>query len=733
MNKHFPFASILALASLAIVGLLFAIYTPPWANAAQTFSLPPIQFGPDIQVNPTSSATAKALLAKNGSLAVNPTNSNHVIASFDNNLDNTLKSGYASSTDAGRTWIGGSFSGPWGDGQLTPLGDTDVDFDGQGTGYYTSLAIAQSLNAYFVLTTTNGIDWSTPVPIAQSGNDQAHFQANLIVDKRTSGPFAGSLYMFWLYVNDISPYYHGISMRYSRDGGRTWSNEIPASDSNNELGRGPSATIATNGYIYVAFEVTDNLFIGNPPKLYLTRSTDGGLSWDTDHLITGAAISPIGVEDFKGRELVLHSSDTCGLLRINHFPSIAVSPTNPDTVYAVWNDSRWEQSLGGCTTPGKHSDIAFSRSTDGGQTWTPASRINDDPIGNGVDQWQPTIATHPKGTVGVTWYDRRYSGSLYFYDLAYTESTDGGLTWEPNVRVSDTSSDPEHVPDYKGIDDLGYHKALAFGPDYVLPGWLDTHQGIREGDFFTDRGTFLLPPTATNTVVPVTTSTSTRTATTIVSPTRTATSTTTPSTCSITFSDVPTDSTFYASIRCLACRGIISGYADGTFRPNNQVTRGQLAKIVSNSAGFAETPTQQTFEDAPPTNTFYQWIERLTARGYMSGYPCGGSGEPCITGKPYFRPFANATRGQTAKIVSNAAGFTEPPSGQTFEDVPLTHTFYDFIQRLASRNVMGGYACGGVGEPCISGKPYFRPGNDVTRGQSAKIVANAFFPSCVIP
>src|SRR5215207_3499283 len=120
---------------------------------------------------------------------------------------------------------------------------------------------------------------------------------------------------------------------------------------------------------------------------------------------------------------------------------------------------------------------------------------------------------------------------------------------------------------------------------------------------------------------------------------------------------------------------------------------------------------------------------------YMSGYPCdpGPGPDPCIPpGRPYFHPFANATRGQTAKIVSNAAGFSEPSVSETFEDVKPTHTFYEFIQRLATRNVMQGYPCGGPGEPCIppDNKPYFRPQNDVTRGQSAKIVANTFFPDC---
>ena len=227
-------------------------------------------------------------------------------------------------------------------------------------------------------------------------------------------------------------------------------------------------------------------------------------------------------------------------------------------------------------------------------------------------------------------------------------------------------------------------------------------------------------PTASNTVVPTATSVTTTTAT-------------PPAPCTIEFSDVDQNNTFYASIQCLACRGIISGYSDGTFRPNNQVTRGQLSKIVANAAGFNEPVSGQTFEDVSPTNSFYEFVERMASRTIIGGYPCGGPGEPCISGKPYFRPNANATRGQISKIVSNAAGYSETPVSQTFEDVPPSNTFYEWIERLASRNVMSGYPCGGPGEPCISGRPYFRWGNNATRGQVSKIVANTFYPGCVTP
>jgi hypothetical protein len=210
----------------------------------------------------------------------------------------------------------------------------------------------------------------------------------------------------------------------------------------------------------------------------------------------------------------------------------------------------------------------------------------------------------------------------------------------------------------------------------------------------------------------------------------------TPTACTLSFSDVPLGSTFYPYIRCLACLGIVNGYPDGTFKPNNNVTRGQLSKIVSNSAGFNDNQTTQMFQDVPVGSTFFAYIGRLASRGYINGYACGGPGEPCQPGNlPYFRPNNPATRGQISKIVSNAAGFNDPPSGQQFQDVPAGSTFYDYIYRLATRDVMQGYQCGGHGEPCIPPGflPYFRPNNNATRGQTSKIVSNTFFPGCNPP
>ncbi len=263
----------------------------------------------------------------------------------------------------------------------------------------------------------------------------------------------------------------------------------------------------------------------------------------------------------------------------------------------------------------------------------------------------------------------------------------------------------------------------------------------------TATSTVLLPtntpgvPTLTATLPASTTSTAT------AMPTGTATST--PVVCTVRFEDVPPSNTFYPFVQCLACRNIIGGYPcggagepcnannDPYFRYNNPISRGQIAKIVALSAGINDPAGTRRYEDVPTDSPFYLWIQQLSNRGYMGGYPCGQlAAEPCVLpdNRPYFRPSSNASRGQLSKIVANAAMLEGTFTGQTYADVPENSPFYIFIERLSAVHSIGGYPCGGPGEPCDSqNRPYFRPNNPVTRGQAAKIVSNTFFPNCENP
>jgi hypothetical protein len=305
------------------------------------------------------------------------------------------------------------------------------------------------------------------------------------------------------------------------------------------------------------------------------------------------------------------------------------------------------------------------------------------------------------------------------------------------------------VPTTLPSNDNSLQAIVAAGPELWAVGYYGNGAGLYrtliERHFDTCPTPSATPiPTNTPTATPPPNATATPTPTASAPPAATAS----PTACSVQFNDAPPGSTFYSWIRCLACRGIAGGYPCGSpgepcpgsyYRPNNNVTRGQAAKVVSESAGFADPvpSSRQTFADVPPGSAFHPWIERLAGRGIIGGYPCGGPFEPCIApaNRPYFRPNAPVTRGQLAQIVAGAAGYTETPTGQTFADVPPGSPFYRPVERLAERATMSGYPCGGPVEPCIApnNRPYFRPNTPTTRGQAAKIVANTFLPACEPP
>jgi hypothetical protein len=202
------------------------------------------------------------------------------------------------------------------------------------------------------------------------------------------------------------------------------------------------------------------------------------------------------------------------------------------------------------------------------------------------------------------------------------------------------------------------------------------------------------------------------------------------------FTDVCPGDYFYTATLALARDDVVSGYNTAPpcnnslwvpcFKPYSLSTRGQISKVVSLAAGFNDPVTGQTFEDVPPGSTFYTYIERMAKRGIIGGYPCGGSGEPCVppANRPYFRTNNKVTRGQLSKMVALAFGWNTPQADRDFEDIPPASTFYTYAAQLHDRGIIVGYPCGGIGEGCIppANLPYFRPTRDVTRGQAAKIL-----------
>jgi uncharacterized protein YkwD len=125
------------------------------------------------------------------------------------------------------------------------------------------------------------------------------------------------------------------------------------------------------------------------------------------------------------------------------------------------------------------------------------------------------------------------------------------------------------------------------------------------------------------------------------------------------FGDVPPSNPFYAYIETAYLRGMITGYADGTFRPGAVITRGQLAKMIVVAEGWPLlNPSRPTFSDVPSGSPFYRYVETAVANGVITGYADGT-----------FRPGNSTTRGQIAKMLyqATAGGVLSPLEQQTVD------------------------------------------------------------------
>ncbi|MFD1736947.1 S-layer homology domain-containing protein [Bacillus salitolerans] len=129
-----------------------------------------------------------------------------------------------------------------------------------------------------------------------------------------------------------------------------------------------------------------------------------------------------------------------------------------------------------------------------------------------------------------------------------------------------------------------------------------------------------------------------------------------------TFPDVENiqDAETKAAIYALADLGVINGYADGNFGPYNNVTRGQVAKMLVKFLGLEVSEAQGTFSDLPATHEFAAYAEALQEAGYLNGYADGSFG----VNNPI-------NRAGLAKILVNAFGLTATEDEVSYTDLDL--------------------------------------------------------------
>ncbi|WP_262174207.1 S-layer homology domain-containing protein [Saccharococcus sp. Marseille-Q5394] len=168
------------------------------------------------------------------------------------------------------------------------------------------------------------------------------------------------------------------------------------------------------------------------------------------------------------------------------------------------------------------------------------------------------------------------------------------------------------------------------------------------------------------------------------------------------YKDVPPSHVAYDSIMYMSGKGIINGYADGTFRPSEKVTRGQAAKILAISLNLDLNNVRNPhFRDVPTSHGFYKYIAALYEAGIIDGYSNGNFG----VNDPL-------NRGQMAKILALAYQLEKQPLRTAkFTDVSSNAFYAGYLQSLIDNKITFGIT-----------PTRFAPNQYVDRGQMAMFV-----------
>ena len=388
------------------------------------------------------------------SVAVNPTNPDHIVAV---SMERGAKKGQAAttnyayvSTDAGRTWKTAPHANP----DKRTQGDDVVIFAGDGLAvraYISFLGIrvarpARAVSGIFVTTSRDGLAWSDPVPVIDHLNSVEPHEDKpwLCADKSKDSPHRGNIYVAWtkfdVYSSKKPEHKTHVFFSRSRDQGKSFSVPHRISDSpgdcldSSKTLMGAVPAVGPKGEVYVVW--------AGPQGLVLDKSTDGGFTFTTDKIITDTP----GGWDFPIK----------GLGRCNGLPMLCVDHSpgkDRGTIYVNWADLRHGDP-----------DVFLCASRDGGATWSKPLRVNDDPQGNGKEQFFTWMAVDPAdGSVNIAFYDRRdLDGTRTGLTLA--RSVDGGRTFV-NHKINQepfACTPAAFFGDYLGIDALGGRVVVAY-------------------------------------------------------------------------------------------------------------------------------------------------------------------------------------------------------------------------------------------------------------------------------
>lgn len=381
----------------------------------------------------------------------------------------------ARSTNAGEFWSPPAMINPDANDVTTSDYGVDLAFGQAGTAiavWASRTSLADNFNDISVARSTNsGQVWSLPASLlgVLAGT------TSTVGVPRVATDGGGHWMVTWSYRDSPTESDEDLVYTRSADNGETWTFPTflnPGAD--NDLGDDLEPSVASNGLgTWIATWVSNNTIGGIPSvgfRVVETRSLDDGASWSAPETIstdvafdartprTLAAgstwITVWGQRSMLAGDYDIYfarsmdngstwsapapvdpgAADDSGF---DYFPDLASDGQN--TWVSVW---RSDDSLRG--TIGTDNDILFSRSSDGGVTWSPAALLNSYGDSDLLNDQNPQIATDATGTWVAIW--ETSSNLVSGGDVYVARSFDNGESWTPATPLQ-TGQDAGQRPE----------------------------------------------------------------------------------------------------------------------------------------------------------------------------------------------------------------------------------------------------------------------------------------------
>jgi len=375
-----------------------------------------------------------------------------------NNISASGQQAQYYSVDGGATW-----------GQTyLPLGtdsyhsDPTVDWTSDGTAWSTSIGIkGQILKMRAFKSTNGGATWVADATF--SGTQKSTDKQIMWVDHSSTSPFKDYIYVCW---HNGTPLYVNRRTGPAGSWGATPLQVSGAESSGTAIG----CDIKTNssGDVFAFWPTTSNR------RVVVAKSTNGGASFGAGTVVATTFDGyDIGVPSFNNRRALIYVSGG------------AYRTATQNEVYVAWTDLSGET---GCTAasnePGSNAASAcktriwFSRSTNGGSTWSAPIKINNQAGKN--DQFNQWLAVdETTGRIGVMYYDTVNDVNRKKTDVYFQSSTDGGVTWSAATKVTTGMTD-ETIAGADSGNQYGDYNSLSAYNGTFFPVWTDRRNNAKE-------------------------------------------------------------------------------------------------------------------------------------------------------------------------------------------------------------------------------------------------------------